>query len=164
MLNKEKYIDDLVKFATINDSFSIKKDTMEVIGCEDLVCSECLFFDKNKPIRDCSNIIVEFLNNEYIERPILSVTECNLLENLDDKWKYISRDSDKTLYLFTGKPYLTEWDDGKYIWDCKVEYEVVEFPYTNLFEFIKCKEEHCYVIDELIKLYWEYAKKNSLGE
>lgn len=164
MLNKEKYLDDIVKFAVINDSFAINKDTMEVTGCEDLVCSECLFFDKDKPMRDCSNVIIKFLDDEYVETPRLSATECTILENLDDKWKYIARDSDKTLYLFTGKPYITEWDDDKHMWDCKVEYDVAEFPYTNLFQFIQCKTEHCYVINELIKLYWDYVKQNSLGE
>lgn len=167
MLNKEKYLDDIVKFSVSNDSFAIKKDTMEVTGCDDLLCSECLFFDKDKPLRECSNNIINFLNSEYVETPEtprLSATEYTILENLDDKWKYIARDSDKSLYLFTGKPYLKEWDSGEYMWDCKVEYDVVEFPYTDLFDFIQCKVERCYTIDELIKLYWDYTRQNSLGE
>ena len=76
----------------------------------------------------------------------LSPNEAIILSFLPMKWKYIARDKDRTLYIYTSKPvkdpYHEEWINYKG--------EELIFPYTNLFKTIKWSDNRPINIDSLI--------------
>ena len=81
--------------------------------------------------------------------------EYEMLKGLDDKWKWIARDEDRGLYVFTKKPvrkdgYSSYWRVAE-----------LEDPYTalglfdeiHLFQFIQWEDDEPYNISELIEEY-----------
>ena len=77
----------------------------------------------------------------------LTPNEAIILSFLPMKWKYIARDNNRTLYLYTSKPVKDEYH---MIW---VNYKGEEliFPYTNLFKTIKWSDSEPTNIDKLIR-------------
>ena len=62
----------------------------------------------------------------------INPNEAIILSHLPTKWKWIARDRKGNLFLFTRKPVnLTERDT----------FEMLYFPYKNLFKFIKWTDQ-----------------------
>ena len=77
------------------------------------------------------------------ELPKLSTAERVILENIDKLYKWIARDSDDALYVYTGKPtkYSSYWNG----------YELILGGFPKLFTFVKWEDEQPYSIEELLK-------------
>ena len=62
----------------------------------------------------------------------INPNEAIILSHLPTKWKWIARDKDGDLFLYTKKPVnLTKWDG----------FEMLYFPYKRLFKSIKWTDQ-----------------------
>lgn len=105
-------------------------------GCENTMC-QC---------PDCKTCVARWLKAEHKRKPKLSETEIVILENIDKESKFIVRDRDGELKLYTTKPHKLEnsWFDS---WGEKMYFET----FNHLFQFIKWEDEEPYNIEELLK-------------
>ncbi len=80
---------------------------------------------------------------EVSDMPNLTDDEKIILKNLDNYWKYIVRDSNQYLYVYSEKPhkFIGIWCNGNN----------VKFPFNHLFQFIKCEDDEPYLIEDLLK-------------
>ena len=86
---------------------------------------------------------------ERKEKPKLSDDEKAILRNIDKSYKWIARDNDSMLFVFTRKPIKND-----YYWKCKDEDEDDEccvYLFDHLFQFIKWEDEEPYFIEDLLK-------------
>ena len=67
-------------------------------------CNECLFHYVLHGLDDCNKTKREWAESEYIEPVKISKRDRSLLEYIKDKYKYIARDLDGDLYVYTEKP------------------------------------------------------------
>lgn len=143
MKNIEKYYDELKNGVDINRNYEcwiryIRTGRKELLNC-DGKCICC--YAKN----------LEWLNAEYVEPIKLTNAEKVILENLDDCWKWITRDNVyKTLEIHMTKPLRNNnyWESGS---DCCFGM------FDDLFQFVKWENEpleiawlleNCEVIEE----------------
>ena len=103
--------------------------------------------------KSCLECKTEWLKSEHKEKITLSETERVILENLSKIFKWIVRDGDLNLYVYTTKPIKSERCPG---WDLKIDdvgYEMVEklYFFNHLFRFIKWEDSEPYNIEELLK-------------
>lgn len=77
----------------------------------------------------------------------LTPNEAIILSFLPMKWKWITRDNDRRLCLWTKKPYKEEKRNH---W-MGTSGDVVFFPYTNLFKMVKWGDSKPTNIDDLIR-------------
>ena len=98
--------------------------------------------------RNC-DACFEWLKEEYIEPVVLTPTEKIILKNVDKKYKYIARDEDGYLFLYTDSPnkvgsnlryWYSEFGEICDFWSC-----------NHLFDFIRCTDDEPYKISDLIK-------------
>lgn len=99
MKNKEKFIDKLAYFA-YHDSRIALNANGEIVACHSISCKDCKFY---KP-RDCETSIRKWLEEECVEPPVISRKDKRLLECIKGGYKYIARDYDGDLSLYTNKP------------------------------------------------------------
>lgn len=144
MLNKEKYIDDLINMVLeAHDRFTVNKNTMKVGWCLETKCKDCLFIDDDG---DCAYKFKEWLNEECKELPLINEEEYILLKSLDDEWKYIVKiTANNRCYL-----YLCMHKVKQFI------KEPILFPYNKMFKFIIDGERDTYEIKRLISCYEKY--------
>lgn len=100
---------------------------------------------------DCMMESIKWLNAEYVEKPKLTHAEKVILENIDDCWKWITRDNVyETLEMHMTKPLRNNnyWESGS---DCCFGM------FDDLFQFVKWEDEpleiawlleNCEVIEE----------------
>lgn len=99
-------------------------------------------------ISSTNSISVDWLKQEYKEKIKLSEAEKVILENLDKWYKWIARDEDDDVYIYTSEPHKTSRGN----WDTNVQraYESLA-PFNHLFKFIKWEDEKSYNIAELLE-------------
>ncbi len=99
--------------------------------------------------RACDKCRVDWLKAEHKEKPKLSEVERVILENVDKDYKWIVRDEDKTISVFTHQP--DKMVDGSGFW-CRIEgtFDNLEC-FNHLFQFIKWSDNEPYNIEELLK-------------
>lgn len=78
------------------------------------------------------------------EKPKLTEDERTILENIEEKYKWIARDENGQLDVFGTKPYK---DSDYWVNDSGF----CTTPFTDLFQFIKWEDEEPYLIEELLK-------------
>lgn len=78
---------------------------------------------------------------------ILFPTELLILNNLDKKYKYITRDKNGDLYIFSKRPFKVK-DGG--IWDCEDGHATAFVMYNHLFTHINYTDKEPIKIKELI--------------
>lgn len=83
---------------------------------------------------------------ERKEKPKLSDDEKAILRNIDKKFKYIARDKDEMLFVFTGKPVK-----GECIWSAANGGLTSLRIFKHLFQFIKWEDKEPYNIEDLLK-------------
>lgn len=123
MLNKEKYLKEIMDVVCSGDRIAVKKETNEVVGCSTIQCKNCLFGGEA-----CGRKIEEWCNSEYKEPVVISATDLQFLYYIESEEYYIARDMDGRLCLFEQKPdrLIDCWDDMKtFSW---LPLFVVEFP------------------------------------
>ena len=100
MKNKEKYAKEIVEIACNRGLIAIEKRTGKLRPCIELPCSDCMF----GKIWNCAEATRKWAESEYIEPVKISKRDRALLEYIKDKYKYIARDLDGDLYVYTEKP------------------------------------------------------------
>lgn len=152
MLNFEKY-KETIKGISIN-SFAMKDGKVKV--CEKISCRECDFHDKNC---SCGFKKTYWLYEEY-KKPkikILKVTKV-ILENLNDKYKWIAKDKNDNVWSYEVKPtkdsVVGKWFNGSIgtmgaFIDC-FKKEIFDFLSWEDEEPVNIKEllENCEVIED----------------
>ena len=80
---------------------------------------------------------------ERKETPKLTDDEKVIFRNLSEEYKWIVRDKNGLIYLFTNKPFkdLNRW----------MGYGPLMCPFKHLFKFIKWEDEEPYLIEELLE-------------
>lgn len=127
------------------------------------------YFDYEKITFSCRN---GFNGNDieygFNQHKYLSSLEKDILENLDERWKYLARDKNGDLYLYEKEPCKVE-RNGKYVpfndewWDKKIKNKKFNF-FPNLFEFVSWVNEDAFPIKELITEYYMETEQDEEKE
>lgn len=120
----------------------------------DCYCSEtnCEFCRLKKICGMGREELIKFFNSEALEN-LLSDDEYVILKNIDKKWKWIARDRDSSLWLYTFKPTkrTKTWREETDV------YKNINL-YNHLFQFIKWEDDDSYKIAKLLEAYEEEKK------
>lgn len=125
-----------------------------------LIYGEVCYFDSLRFDNNCNNSLIAIMKvyKDYTlkdllwerkEMPKLTDDEKAILRNIDKKYRWIARDEDEMLIIFTGKPIKKD-----YYWKCKDEDEDDEcclFLFAHLFQSIKWEDGETYFIEDLLK-------------
>lgn len=103
MKNKEKFAKEIVEIVCDGNDIAVNKNTGKPESCESLNCNECLFSGHGN--QSCYDVIREWAESEYIEKPVISKKDRAFLDYLSEKIEYIARDPSGALYIYTRKPY-----------------------------------------------------------
>lgn len=106
------------------------------------------FINNTYPELDIMKVYKDFTFKELLwerkEKKLTNVEKI-ILENIDRKrFKWIARNKDGFLFAYDEKPIK-----AKYSWSHK--YNIYDFPFDNLFQFIKWEDDEPYSIEELLK-------------
>lgn len=100
MKNKEKHAKEIMEVACSGDSIAVTKGIERIVKCGSIACSECLFAPPN-----CVKEIREWVEQEYIEKPVISKRDRAFLEYIKEEFKYIARDDiNEQLFAWSAKP------------------------------------------------------------
>ena len=116
---------------------------------EDLTDIDCVSrLDIVKVYEDytCTKLLWERKEKSKI---VLTDDEKAILKNLSKEYKYIARDENGGLYIFTVKPKKNPYGIQKWNTEFVKEYEIFTF-YNHLFKFVKWEDEEPYSIEELL--------------
>ena len=151
MKNREKFYKEILDIACNGRIMAVTKDN-EVVCCDNINCESCMFdslIDHIGRSQACSDRLREWSESEYVEKPIITSREKNLLDVLLPSCKYIARDNNNELYIYNEKPTRRDCDwylnDGIF---CRIS----TMFFGNMFAFIKWKDEEPWSIDDLKKL------------
>lgn len=100
---------------------------------------------KNCVYRDCDKCELDWLQQEHKEPIKLSDAERVVLENVDKVYKWIVRDDNGQLKIYTQKP---KKDIVNWLWN--IEFTKLN-AFNHLFQFIKWEDTEPYNIEELLK-------------
>lgn len=96
MKNKEKYASEIIEIACKYGA--VNERTGELKGCSEIICEHCLF--RKRGISRCKEKMKEWLESEYIEKPVISKKDRAFLEYLGKELKYIVRSKSNNLMAF----------------------------------------------------------------
>lgn len=99
MKNKEKFADKIIDFVCTVDRIALN-DKLEIVGCSSIHCKNCKFYIE----KDCKIASRKWLEEEYVEPPVISKKDRAFLEYIEDDYKYIARDSNGDIFLYKNKP------------------------------------------------------------
>ena len=141
MKNKEKFADKILDFACSEERIAVDNQG-EVVSCSGMAsCEDCKF-----DIRNCETSIRKWLEEECVEPPVISRKDKRLLECIKGGYKYIARDYDGDLSLYTNKPekgFMTWFSDMESL---SIKRFDVDFP------IIKWEDIEPWKIEDLKKL------------
>lgn len=151
MKNREKFVKEILDIVCNGDAIAVTKDN-QVVNCEDCCCERCLFYKKDTYSGYCdTEEIVKWSESEYIEKPTITSREKKFLDLLLPRWKYIVRDKNTSLYVFTTIP--RKATDCWSIKDISSNYcHVFKDLLGEMFNFIKWEDEEPWSIEDLKKL------------
>lgn len=132
MTNREWLLNKMQNMSDEEISYMLKTPCTIFTNVED--CGDM----KNRlgtNILTCRICAEEWLKSEHKEKITLSDAERVILENIDKEYKWIARDVDGDLIV-----YSENHDRERYI-----------APFNHLFQFIKWEDEQPYNIEELLK-------------
>lgn len=143
MKNREKYADKIIDFAcNSNDSITLNTKG-EVVGCSFLdSCEDCKFYMEE----DCRIATRRWLEEECVEPPVISRKDVRLLECIKCGYKYIARDYDGDIFLYTNKP-----EKGFSVWFPDLEFLNLR-RFDVCFPMVKWEDEEPWKIKDLKKL------------
>lgn len=105
------------------------------------------FINNTYPELDIMKVYKDFTFKELLwERKEIKLTNVEriILENIRKEYKWIARNINGYLFAYDEKP-IKE----KYSWNYK--YNIYDFPFDNLFQFIQWDDDEPYSIEELLK-------------
>lgn len=145
MKNREKFAKEILDIACNGGSIGVDKTTNKPIDCDYLGCKNCAIGG------ECITGIKEWSESEYIEKPTITSKEKAFLNLLLPRWKYIVRDKNTSLYVFTTIP--RKATDCWSVKDISNDYcHVFKDLLGEMFNFIKWEDEEPWSIEDLKKL------------
>lgn len=120
----------------------------ELVSCNDFCCRNCKFGVSDKP---CPQNIISWLYEEYKNPKIkIHLATKVILENIDEKWKWIVKDINNDVIFFENKPMK-----GKRIWTNNVmgggRSNLTYIFKNKLFDFLSWEDEEPTNIKELLE-------------
>lgn len=146
MKNKEKYAEQIIEIACDGNRIAIVRQTGKFRPCHKTPCRECLFHSSDA--ERCKEKAREWAEAEYTENPVISKKDRAFLEYLREERKYIARDEDGKLCVYSSKPVKEEkyWylHSGRCSW--------LDFAFDVCFPMIKWSDSEPWLIEDLKKL------------
>lgn len=133
MTNREKYAEQILDIACSGDIVGIDKRGMTPIGCRNLNCSSCYFYNfKTKSYDCCGDMRKEWWNEKYTEPPVdwskVPVdTPILVKDSKNGEWlhRYFAKYENGQVYA---------WCDGCTSWSACGLYCVMKWEYAKLAE------------------------------
>ena len=151
MKNREKFAKEILDIACKGGSIAVTKSG-NIVNCNDFSCELCMF-DRYHDNKDCGSTLYKWSESEYIEKPTITSKEKTFLDLLLPEWKYLTRDENGALYIYTGYGNVPGKLGEKWTTNIK---EKVKTLYDNLFgvkfDFIRWEDEEPWSIEDLKKL------------
>ena len=139
MTNLEHYKAEVDKFVKKGLDFGKKHGVL--IACKDFLCSDCEFFGG-----DCAIRIIQWLMEEYTEKPKLTQREKHFVEYKQDGW--LARDKSGDLCMFQHKP-----SKETETWNDSITCAFWGMMYGDeMFKFIAWEDEEPWNIEEMRNL------------
>ena len=133
-----------MEIACSGDKLAMRKADKRLTGCNKLGCKGCCFSGTGR----CSKVIQKWAESEYIEKPVISKGDKAFLEYLREGRKYIARDKDGKLCVYSSKPVKEEkyWylHNGRCSW--------LDFAFDVDFQMVKWSDSEPWLIEDLKKL------------
>lgn len=146
MKNKEKFAEKVLSFACDKyNSFGVYAGTNEMESCKIMTCEECEFFETKN---SCHTERLKWLEQECIEKPVISKRDMAFLEYINANINYIARDLDGSLYVYISKPHklIDCWESA----GCEINENLrivdIDFP------MVKWEDVEPWLIEDLKKL------------
>ena len=100
MKNKEKFADKIIDLACTGERIAVNNKG-EVVSCISVgLCRNCKFGME----KECEPAIRKWLEEEFVELPVISKRDRAFLNYLRENNKYISRDKNGNLFVYETKP------------------------------------------------------------
>lgn len=143
MKNKEKYAKEIMEVACSGDSIAVTKGSERIVKCGSIACSECLFAPPN-----CVKEIREWVEQEYIEKPVISKRDRAFLDYINANVRYIARNMDGSLYVYISKPYkiIDCWCSDEFEKSKSLRMVDIDLP------MVKWSDDSPWLIEDLKKL------------
>lgn len=143
MKNKEKYAKEIMEVACSGDSIAVTKGSERIVKCGSIACSECLFAPPN-----CVKEIREWVEQEHIEKPVISKRDRAFLDYINANVRYIARNMDGSLYVYISKPYkiIDCWCSDEFEKSKSLRMVDIDLP------MVKWSDDSPWLIEDLKKL------------
>lgn len=143
MKNRKKFAKEILDIACKGDSFSVTKSG-EITFCDRFKCDMCKFNDSTGE-KSCRTKRYEWSESEYVEKHTITSKEKKFLDLLLPNYKYIAREKNGFLLVYTEKPIkiLETWG----LANC-----ALMNMFDIKFDFIKWEDEEPWGIEDLKKL------------
>ena len=144
MKNKDKFEKEIMEIAC--KSGAVNKQTGELKSCSEIKCKDCLLRNGNKG--SCEKEMKAWLEQECIEKPVISKMDRAFLEYLGTEINYITRDMDGGLFIYISKPYklIDCWESS----GCELDKSLKSFKLD--FPMVKWEDDKPWLIEDLKKL------------
>lgn len=146
MKNKEKYAKEIMDIACSGNRIAVTKEKGYIIPCNCVICSVCLFCGSI----DCRKNIKDWLESEYVEKPVISKKDRAFLDYLKEEYKFIARNEDGKLFAYSSKPYKDKNFKCWCVYDCTNNRSILN--YNVDFPMIKWEDSEPWKIEDLKKL------------
>lgn len=147
MKNKEKYAKEIVEIACDGSDFAVEEKTGNVVYCDSITCSDCLFAKTFEAPNECITERRKWAESEYIEKQVISKRDRAFLDYLGKELKYIVRSKSDNLMAFQNSAEKRE--DGWVIGSGalkSLQKLNIEFP------MVKWEDDEPWLIEDLKKL------------
>ena len=143
MKNKEKFEKEIMEVACSGDSIAVTKGNERIVKCGSIACSECLFAPPN-----CVKEIREWVEQEYIKKPVISKMDRAFLDYINANVHYIAKNMDGGLYVYIRKPYkiIECWCSDEFEKSKSLQMVDIDLP------MVKWEDDEPWLIEDLKKL------------
>lgn len=147
MKNKEKFAKEIIDIACNEGAFAVEEKTGNVVYCDSIICSDCLFAKTFETPNECIAERRKWAESEYIEKPVISKRDRAFLEYLDTIIHYVTRDLNDDLYIYISKPH-------KLIdcWESEREVDKTLRIFNTDLPMVKWSDPEPWLIEDLKKL------------
>ena len=145
MKNKEKYAKEIIEVVCDGRILGVNKVTGKPTVCGNISCKNCLRYDG---CNTCAGeVLREWAESEYIEKPVISKMDRAFLEYLGENAKWITRDYNGKLWVWKTIP---EKSVICKVWMCAAGYGLNAFNID--FPMVKWEDDEPRFIEDLKKL------------
>lgn len=145
MKNKEKYAKEIIEIVCGNGA--VNEQTGELKSCSEIKCKDCLLRNGNKG--NCEKEMKAWLEQECIEKPVISKRDRALLEYIRKKFKSIARDEDGAIYMFAG---IAEKCESKGVFTYNGLSRNISISFDIDFPMVEWSDDEPWLIEDLKKL------------